>query len=456
MLTSSGGPHLEPSPQLSTNTRIMKRKLLFALSIWLVASASLGALAADDGSLDSMWMEQSNRGAAKVDSVPAGTTSTPIEATPAAEPAPAASQSSSAASSNDGGDAAAPMCTLQNFKNSAIVSKGGWPGVGPFAADTDSDYLDSHANKLHLDVEGQQITRAQLDLANRATTGNPEKDLLDMQMNIDFFLEAVGIKPAKIQDLNQQLAKNKQVLFAPEIPLNLTAGRCAVSIDKKRSAEGNKLDYVIAVTSLDANQQIVREHAAIEPTHVVTPPAKQPDTIVMTPPTVPVKRVPVTPAAVTPATAPATSGTATTPAKAASEAALKSQFAALISSWQKIKSEAVRNKSTDELGNVLAGKALQRQTNAVTWLQTNKKHYDMTPKGVTVDLIAVLAPAKKYMVDAQVSEAYKFIDDASGKVLNSKDEVTKVTYTVENVAGKWLIVDSMVPAATASTKKTTR
>jgi hypothetical protein len=432
---------------------MMKRKILFALSILLISAAPQAAFAADDGSLDSMWMEQDKGASAKVESVPVGTTSTPIESAPI-KSTPIEPAATAAPTANAGDDTAAPMCTLQNFKTSAIVSKGGWPGVGPFNADTENDYLDAHKNKLHVEVNGEQITRAQLDLTDRTVSGNTDKDLLDMQMNIDFFLEAVGIKPSKIQDLNAQLAKQKQALFAAEVPLSLRAGRCAVTIEKKR-AEGNKLDYVINVASLDANQQIVREHAAIEPTHVATPvqpPVKQPDTIVMTPPTV--SKKPVT------AATPTTTSTATpkpvaTAAKPVSESALKSEFASLITSWQKIKSEAVKSKSTDELGNVLAGKALQRQTNAVTWLQTNKKHYEMSPKGVTVDQIAVLAPAKKYMVDAQVNEAYKFIDDATGKVLNQKDEVTKVTYTVENVSGKWLIVDSMVPA-TASNKKTTR
>ncbi len=80
---------------------------------------------------------------------------------------------------------------------------------------------------------------------------------------------------------------------------------------------------------------------------------------------------------------------------------------------------------------MLAGKALIRQTDAVKWLVNNHKYYEMNPKGVVVDQFAALAPAKKYMVAAQVHEAYKFIDEPTGKVLKEVDDVNKVNYTIE-------------------------
>jgi len=337
------------------------------------------------------------------------------------------------------------MCTLDTFKESAIVSKGGWPGVGPFKADSEFDYLDEHHNKLHVDVSGQQITRAEMALKNRQISGDVDKDLLDMQMNIDFFLEAVGIKPIKIQELNAELSKSKgSLLRSDDEPLNFQAGRCSVSIDKKRSVDGTKVDYVIAVNSLDANKQIIRQHSVSEtrrnPVATLTPEETKP-----IPPIRTVVKPPITQAVAT-----------------SSDASLKEQFADLINGWQKIKKVAVRNRLTEELSVVLGGKALIRQTDAIKWLLTNKKYYDMNPKGVIVDQYAELAPAKKYMVSAQVREAYKFIDEPTGKVLKDVDDVNKVNYTVEKIAGKWVITDSALLAAPtkapfkASTNKSTR
>jgi hypothetical protein len=426
---------------------MIKRKILFALSTLLVSAAPQVAFAGDydqgaQGSLDSMWIEPSPKSDAPPAATPAAKTAdetaTPDKQVEQSE-APAAGTTTTTASD----DTAAPMCTLQTFKASDIVSKGGWPGVGPFNPEADNNFFDEHHNKLHVDVSGEQITRAQLDLSNRQLSGDAGKDLLDMQMNIDFFLEAVGIKPVKIQDLNSELSKYKEALLKiDDAPLNLRAGRCAVTIEKHHAADGNKMDYVIAVSSLDANQQVLKEHSVTERTTRATTPTKQPEPIAISQPA---------------QTAVSTPSVVKQPA--VSDAALKDQFAAVIASWQKIKKNAVRNKQTEELANVLAGKALIRQTDAVKWLVTNKKYYDMNPKGVTVDQFAVLAPAKKYMVAAQVHEAYKFIDEPSGKVLKEVDDINKVNYTIEKIAGKWVITDSalLAPAMIATPKpKTTR
>lgn len=422
----------------SKKSNTEKRGVIIALSIALLLS-TLGqaTLAAGDGSVDSMWMDDGDKEPAKSE---AATTGNQEAAAPSEPPAQRSIEKFAAAE-----DTAAPMCTLDTFKESAIVSKGGWPGVGPFKADNEFDFLDEHQNKLHVDVTGQQITRAEMALSSRPLSGDVDKDLLDMQMNIDFFLEAVGIKPLKIQELNAELSKSKGALLrADDAPLNFHAGRCSVSIDKKRSLDGGKVDYVIAVNSLDANQQIIRQHSVSEtrrnPLSTLAPEE--------TKPILPIRSI-VKPAP-----------TRTT--VSSSDAPLKEQFAELINGWQRIKKGAVRNRLTEELGLVLAGRALVRQTDAIKWLLTNKKYYDMNPKGVIVDQYAELSPAKKYMVSAQVREAYKFIDEPTGKVLKDVDDVNKVNYTVEKIAGKWVITDSALLAAPtkapikASTNKSTR
>jgi len=425
---------------MKSNTE--KRGVIIALSIaLLLLSVSQGALAASDGSVDSMWMDNGDKQPEKTEAPSKSSAAAAKEPTEPSAEAGLRSVESSLASD----DTSAPMCTLDTFKESAIVSKGGWPGVGPFKADSEFDYLDEHHNKLHVDVSGQQITRAEMALKNRQISGDVDKDLLDMQMNIDFFLEAVGIKPIKIQELNAELSKSKgSLLRSDDEPLNFQAGRCSVSIDKKRSVDGTKVDYVIAVNSLDANKQIIRQHSVSETRRnpVATLTAEE------TKPIPPIRTVVKPPIAHTVVTS--------------SDASLKEQFADLINGWQKIKKVAVRNRLTEELSVVLGGKALIRQTDAIKWLLTNKKYYDMNPKGVIVDQYAELAPAKKYMVSAQVREAYKFIDEPTGKVLKDVDDVNKVNYTVEKIAGKWVITDSALLAAPtkapfkASTNKSTR
>lgn len=439
MLTSSGGCDM--------NLKNHKTRHSFALaaSFSLLLSLAVSAgYAAEEGSLDSMWMDQNNGSKTEETTAPAATSgATHAAVEPESKPASASDS-----------DTIAPMCNLDTFRGSDIVSKGGWPGVGPFKADTDTDFFDDHHNKLHLDLNGQQITRAELALNNRELSGNADKDLLDMQMNIDFFLEAVGIKPGKIEELNAELAKNKEVLLKGNdpTPLNLKAGRCFVSIEKKKSIDGNKLDYLVSVNSLEANKQILKQHSVSEsdvPKPRTTVATSTPSDATYTPLKQPVKPVVTTPVA--------------TPVATMSDTALKDQFIQVISSWQKVKKVAVHDRQTDQLATVLAGKALVRQTDAIKWLTTNKKFYDMNPKGVVVDQFAELAPAKKYMVSAQVREAYKFIDEPTGKVLKEVDDVNKVNYTIEKIAGKWVITDSALlaspaksPIIKATTNKSTR
>jgi hypothetical protein len=445
------------------------------MSVLVPAAVPLTAIAADDGSLDSMWVDA----ASKTGSETQSSTTTPAASTPVTTPAtngPAAAGVAGSAAVNSAGgttasetgsvtgaatagtagaadtattsaavtaaagpDINAPMCSLEAFRNSSLVVKGGWPGVGPFKPSSDSrgtEFIDDQENRVKVDVNGDQITRAEMTLANKRGSGSDQKELLDMQMHVDFLLEAVGIKPKRILDFNAQLEKQKDAFLHNNSPLSVVTGRYAVSIERRSDSGQN--DYVIAVNSLDANKRVIKEPWAAEaPKEKALPESTGANTTIrMTMDGG--KQNEHKPAKTAPKVA-----------AHADSAQLKAQFAELINGWQKVKKAAVRNRQTDDLASVLGGKALTRQTEAVKWLVSNHRYYDMNPKGVVVDQFTEIS-ANKYMVAAQVHEAYKFIDDQSGKVLREVDDVNKVNYTVEKQGNKWVITDSALLSAANS------
>jgi hypothetical protein len=81
---------------------------------------------------------------------------------------------------------------------------------------------------------------------------------------------------------------------------------------------------------------------------------------------------------------------------------------------------------------------------------TNKKYYEMTPKGVVVDRVVDLGKGLKYSVYAQVKEYSKYMDDLTNQTLKITDDTYSVNYTVEKVGDRWFISDSAV----ANTTKT--
>ncbi len=385
----------------------------------------------DSGSLDSMWMDPSQ--------------SQSQSGQPGKSPSSAAPETPEAGSAS-GGDhitsaaASAPMCSFDTFKASAIVTRGGWPGVGPFKprGDEPSELVDDRENLLKVAVAQNQVTKAQLNLVNKHLSGQAQHDLLDMQMTVDFLLEAVGIRPKKIADLNSQLEKNRDALLRGNgDPLNLTTGRYLVTIEKHKTNEGGGVfDYAISVNSLDASRKVIKEHSGEESLTPATAAGQIPQPFdsgsqhgssqSLTKP--PVNATGVTPAA----------------------DALKEQFACVIRDWQKIKKAAVRSRQVEELSSILAGKALIRQSDAVKWLVTNHKYYEMNPKGVVVDKYAEITPSRKYAVFALVKEASKFIDEGSGQVLKESDDTYKVNYTIEKIGGRWLITDSALLSSAPS------
>lgn len=375
----------------------------------LVPAIVANAAIADDGSLESMWMDQ--------------------PAPPADEsgPGPVASLSPPSGASST----AAPMCTLEEFKGSQFVSRGAWPGIGPFTAASNGEFSDASQNLIRVELAGPQITRAELGMA-QSRTDTSGKDFLDIEMTTDFLLEALGAKPAKIAEFNVDLEKNREKVMASKPGQNFNVGRYQVTIDCSRKVA--PYSCLIVVNSLDANKAALKEHSVREReeprgTRIaslapVTPPPVAP----------PIKRAP--------ATTPPPSSAAINP----SLDPRRDEFANVIRSWQNLKKGAVRKRDTATLAEVLAGRALARQTDAVKWLVTNKKYYDMTPRGVSVDKYQEQVPGKKYLVLAQVREFSKFIDEPSGQVLKEVDDKYTVNYTIEKVGDKWMITDSALLA----------
>lgn len=133
--------------------------------------------------------------------------------------------------------------------------------------------------------------------------------------------------------------------------------------------------------------------------------------------------------------------TSTAPAAPTS---LKDTFREVIFNWQKLKKVAVRQRDTSELSTALSGKALIRQSDAIKWLQTNKKYYDMNPRSVVVDRYNELVKGQKYAVFAQVKESSKYMDEPTGQVIKDSEDTYNVNYTIEKSGDKWLISDSAI------------
>jgi hypothetical protein len=313
-------------------------------------------------------------------------------------------QSGTAAPTAD--SASAPMVTVNAFKESPLVQKGAWPGIGPFTSSSDLPYemVDKNQNRLRIKVADEKVTEAQLHIVKDKPVA---ADFLDLQMSADFLLEAVGVKDKKIVEFNKEIEKSKDTfLRADSKPLDLPVGRYLVSFLRQPIQGQDKFNYLIRINSQDASKDAIKEVGVTAPTPAPV------ETAVATPPAPP------------------------------SGDELKETFAGVIKNWQKIKKSAVRQRQTAELAEILAGRALTKQTDAVKWLASNKKYYDMNPRGVTVEKFTEVAPGKKYVVFALVREASKYIDEASGQTLKETDDTYKVNYTIEKVGERWFITDS--------------
>ncbi|CAN5260702.1 hypothetical protein BH10CYA1_BH10CYA1_51530 [soil metagenome] len=461
-----------------------RRDFTTALSLTVVSSfvACGAALAADpDPSLDQMWTD------------PAVTEK---KAASAATEAPAQASTGSA-----------PLCSVDSLRQSALIKTGGWPGIGPFKGDG-NDYVDAGQNRLKLESSKDKITSAELRLTNQ----NKNTAIFNLEMSADFLLESLGAKEARISDFNGQLEKSKsQLLQSSEAtPLNLSAGSYLVYMHPEADKGSDKYSFVIRVSSKDASSDMIKRHssgtvASANPpaaqteattengwettktatTKTPTPPTATPTTTrttissppglnfgietpktttVTVPQTTPIKIASATTAPRTTATTTKTATTAapentepTTPDESSAPSApvtLKDTFRDVIFGWQKLKKVAVRQRETSELATVLSGRALVRQSDAIKWLQTNKKYYDMNPKSVVVDRYTETIKGQKYAVYAQVKESSKYMDEPTGQVIKDSEDTYNVNYTIEKLGDKWLISDSAI--VTQPTKATTK
>lgn len=322
----------------------------------------------------------------------------------------------------------APMCSLDDFQKSTLAQKGGWPGIGPFKS-TEGNPLelsDPMDNRLRLQVTGEQVTVAELTIRKQKASN---QDFLDLEMATDFLMEAVGVKGKKIAGLNSEMEKNKQsiLLKSDKSPLSLNAGRFMVYIQRQQPSPTDKISYSVRVNSRDVNKDVLKQHSTAQGSQGSAP-VPGPEVATATP---------------------EPKGTESTDtASGTAGDALKSRFVDVIKNWQKVKKGVVRNRNIEELSAALHGRALQRQTDAVKWLITNHKYYDMTPLGVVVYRYSELAAGTKYSVISQVKESSKLMDEASGKVLKETSDTYKVNYTIEKVGDKWLITDSAIVPAT--------
>jgi hypothetical protein len=421
----------------------------------LVFAVGSAASAADssNGSLDNIWADQGQGGAEPVQSVPQSQEQTqqqppqqtpqqtpqsaqqqvkqqvapkPKVQAPAEQPAPQQAQQPSAVAGPNATTVAAPMCTLEDFQRSTLAQKGGWPGIGPFktAEGNPLDLIDPADNRLRLQVAGEHLTAAELILSKQKASN---QDFLDLEMATDFLMEAVGVKGKKIAGLNSELEKNKQsvLLKSDKSPLSLNAGHFMVYIQRQPASVAEKVSYSIRVNSRDVNKDVLKQHSTAQGNEGGAPlPGSDGKTAVAT------------------SENRGTDGAESSPGTAGD--ALKGRFVDVIKNWQKVKKGVVRNRQIEDLSAALHGRALQRQTDAVKWLITNHKYYDMTPLGVIVYRYSELNSGTKYSVISQVKESSKLIDEASGKVLKETSDTYKVNYTIEKVGDKWLITDSAI------------
>jgi hypothetical protein len=437
---------------------IRKPLAAIVLAVLLGLSAAHTAwAAAQDGSVESIWDAEQQ---------PA--------ALPAAEPA------------------GVPLCSVDTFKQSALLNSGAWPGVGPFHG-AGSQLTDASQNKLVVGLDKNRIMTVQMLVTNRP------KDLLKLQIAADFLLEAVGATPGRISQFNSQLAKSSNDLRASSsrTPLSLKAGRYLVAIYPD-SAGPSTVNYVVRITSKETESAIAAkpsqptaqttkaiestkpvESSAVESTKPVESPeqpapAEQPamtgeqapapaeqhtvaEQPAPTPDTAPDLASPAAsqqPQPIHPpvSTAPDTraavafgGSTDRTPELNQTSAAdLKTEFTSLLSRWEQIKRVAMSKRDTKDLSQVLSGKALSQQVKYINWLTESKKHSELTPKNISVTGYADLERGQKYSVYAQITEDNKLISDANNDLLTDKTNTYNVNYTVEKVDNHWTIIDSAV------------
>ena len=400
--------------------------LLLGAAVVAIGSWAQVAQAADnEGSLDTMWAEHANAGGS--------TGSTKSQSSSGKE---------SSKSANSKGHVKA-ICPVTSLVNSGIILTGGWPGVGPFKpiADHPNDFSDSAENTIKLTVDNDEVMAAQLDLTGSST---PKETLLKLQVTTDFLLEGLTVRPAKINEFNLSFEKATSRLKGPLArPLVLHSDPLVVLVKPAESDQtGKKPTYTVVVNA--GTGQATKPHTAAQ---------EQPELTAM-------NTNPTTPAETTTPSESSTPAETSKPSSESNDASriasastvqpgarrdeLKKQFLQLIQNWQGIKRKAVKDGQTAELQDILAGKALARQVDAIKWLTAHHKYCDIVPKGVSVEQLDETTPDKTYSVRAVVKEVTKYFDQTSGQLLKEINDTYHVIYTVEKMNDRWFITDTTI------------
>jgi hypothetical protein len=334
----------------------------------------------------------------------------------------------------------APLCTVDDFKNSALIVSGGWPQVGPFKQQDGggNEFTDAHNDKLKIQVVENQVAQARLNVSKE----KPEpKDLLDIQLDTDFLLESLGAKASSIAQCNRLINKEQAQIWTKTRPLQIAAGHYLVSIKKQAAGQDQPVGYSIEINNQDANSWVLKERST--PASLAT--SELPDATIAA-----VQPHPEKTAAAEPTNSKESESANKSSTKVSKPDPLKESFAESIHNWQNIKKKAVKQKQSTQLSSALGGRALAKQVDAVKWLAANQKSCDLTAKLISIDHYTQVIPAKKYIVQAVVEEQSKYIDDKSGQIFKEEDSTYKVSYTMEKIKDQWLITDYSVTSSSGT------
>jgi hypothetical protein len=374
--------------------------------------------------------------------------------------APIASSSSSSSSTSSAGRSKSTIATTSGtgylglasiFINGDFVKSSTWPGFGPFKSSGDNEFMDSRENKMKLHVTGDQIYAVEI-LVNEAPS--TKQGFLNLQMVLDFVMEAVGAKPARISEVNRFIEKNKDTVIRGEIPVVTSSGDYLVSLAP--TAGKNAVD--IQLTAKDGTtpklsllpepekpldtvpQWKESEPPALQPVNTTNNNAARSAKAAKKPAQTKTAKV-----APTTNDATSTNTNTSTSTGTSSGDSLKKELGDVIRNWQTIKKAAVRERQTDQLTKILSGPALARQTTSIKWLADNKQYYDLTPEGVTVDKCTVLSQKPmRYSVFAKVKEHSKLMPESGSKPIDEQETTYDVNYTLERANDHWTISDSLI------------
>ncbi len=402
----------------------------------------------------------------------------------------------------DSGKTSEEAGSLNLFLNSDFVKTSVWPGVGPFQSNSNNHLVDPSGNQVTYSAVNKQISSCQLEMRGGVSEA---QCMLNLQMSVDFLLEGLGLKPGQIHTVNVEINKSSKLLNGNNYnPIHIDVSPFIVSLQNLGVTEGTDNSVyrvVVANQNLTSGNLEVSKSEETKNTNETVEKVEEDKTIEVA--EVPSTNSPSMVSVQTPDKAIKSSSTSKakssesknqqsaderqsdvvkeTPASSrigaqannsdsssnennidhhqnldsegsekpavaskplSKDEQLKNDFRDVIQDWQTLKKTAVKERDTKLLSQALGGKALSRQTDAIKWLTSNHKYYDMTPGGAKVEKISALVANKKYAVFAEVKEKTKFVDDVTGRAAKETDDTYKVNYTIEKVGQKWLITDS--------------